>query len=546
MATSYLWDGTKENSSAFKVEAVDFTGNTTVFGPSTNDPAIPVPEDVTPPAWPNGSLLTAEAAGETGITLSWSPAVDRVGVVQYRLHMNGIAIKDVEGTVWRVENLKPSTEYIFKVEAADQAGNWSVNGPSLPVRTRSASYGGGGGGISSDSGPSIRVEKGLARVLFPETTAVDGKAAFSGTDAILADAFSKSSMQNGGKKVALVLPKAAGAKRYAVSVPASYLAGKDASNVIVVVTEWGTFELPGNMLGNHPAAQTKKEITVAIARSTLPASTNVPGESIAVLDIQMSADGTDLVYNNKLAPVQVRIPYLLSGNKQADMLNVWHAAASGEAELVPTGHYESSTEEMQFTVSRFSTFAVSYWRRSFADMDKAPWAQQAVEVLASKRIIDGVSETKFLPEASVTRGDFAKLLVNTLGLSVTFDHSFDDVQPGDYYYEAVGIAHKLGIVNGVEEGAFAPQASITRQDMFLMMARALTQAGRPVLEAGLAPLSTYSDGEDVAQYAQAAVASMVKAGLIEGSGGVVEPLEHSTRAETAVMLHRLFQFVFGQ
>ncbi|RAV02016.1 fibronectin type III domain-containing protein [Paenibacillus sp. YN15] len=542
-ATSYLWEGLMDEGSVFKVEAVDLMGNATVFGPSTEPP---VAWDTTPPAWLNGSQLTAEAVSETAITLAWSTAVDRMGVAQYRLYMNGSAIKELEGTTWRVDNLKLGTEYVFKVEAADEAGNWSVNGPSLTVRTRSASSG-GGGGSPDNSGPTLTVENGAVRLLFPEKAAVEGKAAFTATDSKLADAFSKASAQNGGQKaLSLVLPKSAGAKEYAVSIPASYLAGKNSAGSLALVTEWGTLELPGNMLGNHPAAQGAKEIAVSIALSPLSARSNVPGEQIAGLTLQATADGTSLVYDNKQAPVQVRIPYALTGGKQADLLNVWYIDANGKAKLVPSGRYEGGAGEMQFTASHFGTFVVSYWQRSFADLEKTPWARQAVETLASKGIINGVSDTEFAPDAAVTRADFAKLLVDALGLSASVEASFEDVRSGDYYYEAVGIAHKLGIVNGIESGVFAPKSFLTRQDMFLMMSRALAKAGKPVPGADPSSLSAYSDGDAVAEYAQAAVASMVKAGLIEGSDGAVKPLDRSTRAETAVMLHRLFRFVFAQ
>lgn len=70
-------------------------------------------------------------------------------------------------------------------------------------------------------------------------------------------------------------------------------------------------------------------------------------------------------------------------------------------------------------------------------------------MLASKGIIYGISAENFAPQANITRGDFLKPLIGTLGLQAEVEDNFDDVSRSDYYYEAAGIAKKLGICIGV-------------------------------------------------------------------------------------------------
>ncbi|WP_217582352.1 S-layer homology domain-containing protein, partial [Lysinibacillus sp. GbtcB16] len=74
-----------------------------------------------------------------------------------------------------------------------------------------------------------------------------------------------------------------------------------------------------------------------------------------------------------------------------------------------------------------SKFAVSYVFKTFEDAGVYPWAQVPIEVLASKGIINGVSETAFQPEEKITRADFLLLLMKTLGLTADFSDNFSDV-----------------------------------------------------------------------------------------------------------------------
>jgi hypothetical protein len=194
---------------------------------------------------------------------------------------------------------------------------------------------------------------------------------------------------------------------------------------------------------------------------------------------------------------------------------------------------------MIFKTIHFSYYAIAYVNKSFDDLNDYAWAKKQVELLASKGIIQGTTEAAFAPQEDITRADFILLLVRALELTAQADSNFDDVKSDDYYYEAVSIAKKLGITNGIDGSHFNPNASITRQDMIVMLNRAMAAAKRDSAKGTKSDLNVFQDSNDISPYAIDSVSSLVKSRIIEGNNGKIHPFDHTTRAETAVVLYRL-------
>ena len=132
------------------------------------------------------------------------------------------------------------------------------------------------------------------------------------------------------------------------------------------------------------------------------------------------------------------------------------------------------------------------------------------------------------------------LLVRALELKASFDGNFDDVKASDYYYDAVGTAKKLGIIEGVGDNKFDPKAGITREDMMVMAAGAMEAAGKIKDDADISVLSAYTDSASISSYAAASVAALIKNGIIEGDDSLINPGGNTTRAETAVVIYRIY------
>ncbi len=101
------------------------------------NPTDPNAADQNPPVWSDGSQLTASDISYSSVTLSWPQATDESATVNYRILQNGTPLDGFKSSPFTVYGLQPGTEYTFKVEAGDYNDNWSVNGPSVIVVTKS-------------------------------------------------------------------------------------------------------------------------------------------------------------------------------------------------------------------------------------------------------------------------------------------------------------------------------------------------------------------------------------------------------------------------
>lgn len=133
------------------------------------------------------------------------------------------------------------------------------------------------------------------------------------------------------------------------------------------------------------------------------------------------------------------------------------------------------------------------------------------------------------------------MLVRALGLEAEADSSFTDVSQGAYYYEALGIAKKLGIIQGVDGSRFNPKGEITRQDMMVIAARALMAVNKLTVSGSAGDLNGYTDSSKIAKYAVDSVAALVRDGIVRGDGISIHPAAATTRAEAAVMIFRMLK-----
>lgn len=179
---------------------------------------------------------------------------------------------------------------------------------------------------------------------------------------------------------------------------------------------------------------------------------------------------------------------------------------------------------------------------TFTDLANHAWAKDAIYTLKNKGIISGVSDTEFAPANNIKRGDFILILTRMLSVNDTFTENFADVPESAYYYNAVGSAKAAGIAQGSGEN-FMPENSITRQDLITLAYRAFLAKGYITETTDLTSLDTFGDKDSISDYAKTSMASMVKAGIIQGADGNVNPQGNATRAEVAVMCARLCELM---
>ncbi|WP_284644544.1 discoidin domain-containing protein [Paenibacillus silviterrae] len=284
-----------------------------------------------------------------------------------------------------------------------------------------------------------------------------------------------------GKPLKLEVPKTEGARAYAIGLPTAFFTGQKERS-IEVLTELGTVQLSNQMLPNLPLSSGGEVelIMKPVTKDTMPQHIQFLIGDRPAVDLEMRVDGVSIMYNNPNAPVKVSLPYRPTGEEvhHTDRIVVWYLNEANKAEVLPNSRYHPTTGFVTFTTTHFSKYAVVYVPSAFEDLHEAEWARKPIEALAARGIIHGVSDRSFSPQASITRADFILLLVQTLGLTTSLEGSFEDVQPDDYYYEVVRTAKALSIIEGREHGRFAPKDRITREEMMTITARALAATER--------------------------------------------------------------------
>ncbi|MBP1966696.1 S-layer homology domain-containing protein [Paenibacillus aceris] len=347
----------------------------------------------------------------------------------------------------------------------------------------------------------------------------------------------------GDTQLVVEIQSVAGTNQYQLYAPASLFSGTSEQNM-TIVTEFGSIMIPSHLL-SHINLDEAKEVgfVIAIADiSGIPDAIKHQIENKPVIEVKVTVDGKPVIVDNPNAVVQVAIPYqpTVEELKDPEHIVVWYIDQTGKAQSVPSGVYDAETGTVNFKTTHFSTFAVAYVKKSFSDLASVDWAKKAIEVMASKGIISGTSDTSFSPEANVTRADFMMLLTKTFGFTADVKSNFSDVRTTDYFYEAVGVAKQLGLAEGQGDGVFSPTEQISRQDMMVLLSRAMSKAGIFAGKGTASDLDAFSDKSNVASYAVNDVAALIKGGIVEGSGNILNPVGYATRAEAAVLLYRIY------
>ncbi|WEK54756.1 MAG: choice-of-anchor I family protein [Candidatus Cohnella colombiensis] len=186
-----------------------------------------------------------------------------------------------------------------------------------------------------------------------------------------------------------------------------------------------------------------------------------------------------------------------------------------------------------------STYTLLQYNKSFTDLN-GHWAKNEIEKMASKMIIKGINDSHFAPNKAISRAEFTSLLVRSLGLTPsTVTNSFQDVAQDAWYASSISTAVQFGLVNGVEPNKFAPNATISRAEMAVMIARAITIVNPNIAAGDKQVLNNFSDYTTIPQWASGQVALLANQGIMQGNTkGAFAPTASATRAEAAVILLR--------
>lgn len=170
----------------------------------------------------------------------------------------------------------------------------------------------------------------------------------------------------------------------------------------------------------------------------------------------------------------------------------------------------------------------------FSDIKEVSWAEESIYSLLEKGIISESEDKCFNPLRNITREEFVKMLVCSLGLeNIGEKTTFNDVEAGAWYYPYIASAEANGLVTGNENNEFCVGKYITRQDMSVIVARAFLQIGYEYAEDG----EMFEDDWKISSYAKESVYLMRKLGIINGVGdNMFAPNDNATRAQAAKII----------
>ena len=270
----------------------------------------------------------------------------------------------------------------------------------------------------------------------------------------------------------------------------------------------------------------------------------------AVTSLKLTADAT--VYA-KWLPAQYTLTFETNGGSKINALSVGAGTTVDLTQYVPVragydfaGWYADRklTTQVTFLKPTADTTVYAKWEKEapvllpFLDVTKSDWFYEDVAYVYENGLMNGVGEGLFGPEATTTRAMVVTILYRLEGEpTVTGDTPFTDLVAGQYYLDAVAWASTNDIVNGVTSTTFAPNDPITREQMAAILYRYAQYKGMDTTDRG--NLGSFADGNTVSPYAVEAMAWANAEGLVNGvENNRLNPTGQAFRSQVAAILHR--------
>ena len=497
---------------------------------SETEVTVSVTVEPVAPVWPPDSSLTASDVTQTGAILTWTAASDVTAVTGYRIYQNGALIGTVNSSTrtYSVSGLSVSTDYIFQVQAGNDDGMWTIDGPTDSVATSAF--------FSGNSSLTAFVVNSNGTLDSINVTA-------SGGSAVAAMSTEQGNALADGDALELSMPTVRHTASYGVELPANDLS-ENTGGTLTMDTCLGSIVVPSNMLSSLSGASGKTaEISVGQGNKyNLPEDVRTAIGDRPLIQLILSVDGSQTDWSNPDAPVMVSIPYTPTAEELANPENIiiWYIDGSSNIVTIPNGHYDPATGTVTFSTTHFSQYAVGYNNVAFSDVAENAWCYNAVNFIAARGITGGTSDTAFSPDTALTRGQCITLLMRAYGINPD-DNSADNFSDAGstYYTGYLAAAKRLGITSGVGDNKFVPEQAISRQEMFTLLYNAMKEMNQLPEDDSGKTLSDFTDGGSISSYAQEALDYLVKTGVVSGNNGYLLPTATATRAQMAQTLYNL-------
>jgi len=299
--------------------------------------------------------------------------------------------------------------------------------------------------------------------------------------------------------------------------------------------------------GTTPSTPTPAPVEMTDPKEALPVQYNEQSNSkLVAISAQAVVKGSSSTSTTLYA-------YEASlGDDQVLMTN-WSIPTNADSELVGLYFYNEETKKWEYVreaertatglsvnLEKSGKYALMQYNAQFIDTNTLyNEAKRAIEVLAARHIVEGVSDESFAPDKTLTRAEWTAMLVRAFGWTKdagAADLMFTDVPSNAWYKEALEIAYSRGLITGYQDDTFRANQAISRAELAVLIARIANN------NTELQSSSQFADADQVPAFAASAVQYLKDSGLVKGyNDETFRPLQSSSRAEAAILLVRILQ-----
>ncbi len=288
-----------------------------------------------------------------------------------------------------------------------------------------------------------------------------------------------------------------------IKVPATALTGTSAVEVKV------------QKVTTPPAAPTGFKLVGSVYEFSVDGknSYNFNKDVVITLSFDPSApapgEKPEIFYYDEASAQWVSLGGTVSGNTvtvQVDHFTKFAVMIAGEAEAVPSGQVPAALKDIT-----------------------GHWAMDSINQLVALGAISGYPDGTFKPDNSITRAEFAAVLVKAFKLENKGGGVFADTT-AHWAKDYIAAAAANGVVNGYDSGTFGPDDLITREQMAVMIVKA---AKLPA--AGGEP--QFADSGSISNWAREAVVTATQNGIMQGyPDNTIQPAGNATRGEAVTVI----------
>ncbi len=244
-------------------------------------------------------------------------------------------------------------------------------------------------------------------------------------------------------------------------------------------------------------------------------------------------------YYEKAGTIEITAEDVLS--RTAKKINISLSAKGGG---LSSGGITTKDDEEKPKDEEKETPVLSPVETVFSDISKNDWHYDAISYVYEKKLFNGTGEN-FEPNKQMTRGMLVTVLYRLASPSEKVNElTFADVSSDAWYADGVRWAAANKIITGVNEHEFSPEADVTREQLAVILFRYMLIANNGEYSGVEKDLAQYNDAKYVSAYAMDAMKYAVQSGIINGrEGKMLCPDDNATRAEVATMIMRFAEVI---